>query len=285
MRVALLANPESGSGEAETVERALSARASELASFRLDERDAVAAWRPERIVVAGGDGSIGGGAEIAADRGVPLAVIPVGTANDFARALDIPRDREAAIEVALGSSRLRSLDLAFAAQPGSGDGDQRPFVNAASAGLSPAAARRAGALKRPLGALAYAVGAAGAGLRARPVATRVALDDAVVFSGTAWQVTVACTGAFGGGAEVDADPGDGVLDTVVIEAGSRPRLLTHAYRLRTGTIERGADVHRAAGRTVEVESDGDGFNIDGELTAARRLRFTVRPRAFDVAVA
>jgi diacylglycerol kinase family enzyme len=280
MRLALLANPESGSGEAEAVERALRARASELASFGLDDRDAVAAWRPERIVVAGGDGSIGAAAEIAADLGVPTAVIPVGTANDFARALGIPRNREAAIEAALGSSRVMSLDLGVAEW--AGDGDQRPFVNAASAGLSPAAARRADALKRPLGALAYAVGAVGAGLRAHPIAARVAVDDEQIFSGAAWQVTVACTGAFGGGAEVEADPHDGVLDAVVIEARSRARLLAHAYRLRNGTIEQGTDVHKLAGRIIEVEADGDGFNIDGELIAARRLRFTVRPHAFEV---
>jgi diacylglycerol kinase (ATP) len=285
MRVALLANPESGSGEAKAVERALTARASELASFGLDERDAVAAWRPERIIVAGGDGSIGAAAETAADLRVPIAVIPVGTANDFARALGIPRNSEAAVEVALGSSRLRSLDLGFAEHPGFGDGDRQPFVNAASAGLSPAAARRAGALKRPLGALAYAVGAAGAGLRARPVAARVAVDDEEIFSGAAWQVTVACTGAFGGGAEVAADPHDGVLDAVVIEARSRARLIAHAYRLRNGTVERGTDVHKLTGRIVEVEADGDGFNIDGELIAGRRLRFTVRPHAFEVVAA
>jgi diacylglycerol kinase family enzyme len=282
MRTALLANPESGSGEAEAVEQALRARASALARFGLDERDAVAAWRPERIVVAGGDGSIGAAAETAAELGVPIAVIPVGTANDFARALGIPRNREAAVEVALGSSRVRSLDLGFAEHRGSGNGDRRPFVNAASAGLSPAAARRASALKRPLGALAYAVGAAGAGLRARPVAARVAVEDEEIFSGAAWQVTVACTGAFGGGAEVAADPRDGVLDAVVIEARSRARLLAHAYRLRNGTVEQGTDVHKLAGRIIEVEADGDGFNIDGELIAGRRLRFTVRPHAFEV---
>jgi diacylglycerol kinase family enzyme len=284
MRLALLANPESGSGEAEAVEEGLRGQVSELASFSLDRSEAVADWRPERIVVAGGDGSIGRAAEVAAELGVPLAVIPVGTANDFARALGTPRDREAAIEIALKSTRSTSLDLAYATDRDAADGVGRPFVNAASAGLSPAAARRAGALKRPLGPLAYAVGAVRAGLTAQPVASRVAVDDAELFSGEAWQVTVACTGAFGGGAEIDADPQDGLLDAVVIEAGSRARLLAHAYALRAGEVEERADVRKAAGRTIDIEADGDGFNVDGELLEARALRCTVRARAFEVVV-
>jgi diacylglycerol kinase family enzyme len=284
MRLALLANPESGSGEATEVEAALRAHVAELESFGLDAREAVVAWRPDRIAVAGGDGSIGGAAELAAALGVPLAVIPVGTANDFARALGLPRDRRRAIELALRSTRTMALDLALAGDPEGPSADRRPFVNAASAGLSTTAARRARSLKGPLGPLAYALGAARAGLVARPVPGRVVVDGAEVFAGAAWQVTVACTGAFGGGAEVDADPRDGVLDVVVIEASSRARLLAHAYALRRGTVERGEDVRTAEGSTVDVDADGEGFNVDGELLDARRLRFTVRSRAFAVVV-
>ena len=50
----------------------------------------VEAWGPERIAVAGGDGTIGSVAELAGRLGVPLAVIPTGTANDFARAHELP---------------------------------------------------------------------------------------------------------------------------------------------------------------------------------------------------
>src|SRR5215217_3943557 len=46
---------------------------------------------PDRIVVAGGDGSVGHAAARAAQLEVPLAVIPAGTANDFVRALRPPR--------------------------------------------------------------------------------------------------------------------------------------------------------------------------------------------------
>jgi diacylglycerol kinase (ATP) len=96
-------------------------------------------------------------------------------------------------------------------------------------------------------------------------------------------VTVACTGAFGGGAGVEADPRDGILDVVVIEAGSRARLALHAYGMRAGRVERHTGVITGDGREVEVDTDErTSFNVDGELVDAAALRFTVRPRAFEV---
>jgi len=280
-RIALLANRLSGGGEAAEVDRLLAAREPGTRAFELDELEAVAQWRPERIVVAGGDGTIGPAAELAARTGAPLAVVPVGTANDFARALDLPRDSLAAVELALDGKRLRAVDLGTHAR----NDATHPFVNAASAGLSPVAAREAHGLKRLVGPLAYALGAIRAGARARPVLARVRCDGREAFAGSAWQVTVAVTGAFGGGAEVAADPHDGLLDVVVIEAGSRAQLLLHAYGVRSGRPERHEDVRTARGREVEVEVEGDaGFNVDGELVDARALRFAAAPRAFEVVV-
>ena len=277
IRLALLANPESGSGEAGEVEALLSQRGAKVSAFGLDQCDAAAKAEVERIVVAGGDGSVACAAEAAGRAAVPLAVVPVGTANDFARALAIPQDTEQAVRLAVEGTRTRGLDL--------GRLDDRPFVNAASAGLSPLAARKAHGLKRLLGPFAYAVGALRAGLSAEPVACRVRCDGRESFSGRAWQVTVACTGAFGGGAGIEADPHDGVLDVVVIEAGSRARLIVHAYGMRAGSVERQRRVLTCSGAEIEVETDGrTGFNVDGELLEAEHLRFTVERSAFEVVV-
>jgi YegS/Rv2252/BmrU family lipid kinase len=274
-RIALLANPESGSGEATEVERVLGDLGAEVERFGLDRCEAASASRPDRIVVAGGDGSVGCAAEAAGRAGVPLGVVPVGTANDFARALGIPLDPVAAADLAVTGTRTVRLEL--------GRMDGRPFVNAASAGLSPVAARKAHGLKSMLGPLAYALGAVRAGLSADPVSCRVSSDGVDVFAGEAWQVTVACTGAFGGGAGLDADPRDGILDLVVIEATSRARLVVHAYGMRAGEIEGQRGVTSLEGREVVVETDGrTGFNVDGEIVAADRARFEVEAGAFEV---
>jgi diacylglycerol kinase family enzyme len=136
-----------------------------------------------------------------------------------------------------------------------------------------------------LGPFAYAAGALRAGLGAQPIWCRITCDGERAFEGRAWQATVACTGAFGGGSEVEADPRDGRLDLVVIEAGSRARLVVMAYGFRVGRVEGQRGVVSGSGRVVEVETDGStGFNVDGELINAASLRFEVEPRAFRVVI-
>jgi diacylglycerol kinase family enzyme len=278
VRLALLANPRSGAGDAGEVQRLLTARGAEVEAFGIDECDAAVAAGPDRMVVAGGDGSVGCAAQAAGRAGVPLAVIPAGTANDFARALGLPREVEAAAALAVEGDRTRPLDLGLI-------GSSQPFVNAVSAGLSPLAAQEAHGLKSMLGPFAYAVGALRAGVFAQPVAAEVQADGREVFSGPAWQVTVGLTGAFGGGAEVEADPHDGELDVVAIESGSRLGLVMRAYGMRAGRLERQRGVVTAAGREVELAIDGDaGFNVDGEIVEEPRLRLSVEPHAFELVV-
>jgi diacylglycerol kinase (ATP) len=273
--LALLVNPRSGRGTAPEAERLLRESGAEVCSFGLDERDAAARLRPDRIVVAGGDGSVGPAADAAARAHVPLAVIPAGTANDFSRALGIPLDPAEACRLAVEGSETRTLDLGWM--------QDRPFVNVASTGLSPAAAAKAHGLKRAFGALAYAIGALHAGLAAKPVRCRVDCDGQRLFDGRAWQAIVAVTGVFGGGAAVDADPHDGELDVVVIEATSRLRLVLHAYGLRAGGVGSQRGVRSGRGRDVELSTDGGtGFNVDGELVGVDAARFRVAPQAFSL---
>jgi len=208
---------------------------------------------------------------------VPLAVIPTGTANDFARAMDLPDDLGAACRLAVRGERTRPLDL--------GRIGERPFVNVASAGLPPAAARQAGRLKKALGPLAYAAGALRAGLGASPVRCDVRCDGRTIYEGEAWQVTAACTGAFGAGASVDADPRDGALGLVVIPAGSRLGLLRRAYGLRSGRIEEQRGVLACRCRAARVQAPGEiDFNVDGELLRAASADVRVEPGAFELLV-
>lgn len=273
--LALLANPESGRGEALDAERRLREQGAEVRRFGLGRADEAAGSGATRVVVAGGDGSIGSAAAVAGRTGVPLAVVPVGTANDFARALDIPLDVSEACYVAIAGTETRRVDLAWI--------DSRPFVNVASAGLSPVAARRAHGLKRILGPLAYSAGALRAAVGARPIRSHVECDGDTFFDGSAWQVSVAVTGAFGGGATVEADPRDGKLDIVVFEAASRARLIGHAYRLRSGGVRARPGVLDGRCRELEVRTDSDtGFNVDGELVETRQARFRLETGAFEV---
>ena len=278
MRVALVVNKASGGGtDPAPLERAMRDHGAEVTTCGCEPEhlETIPASQPERIVVAGGDGTVGAVAELAGRLGVPLGVVPAGTANDFVRANGLPLDPVDAAVVAVTGTDLRRLELGRL-------GDGRPFVNVASAGLASVAARRAAPLKPRLGPLAYGVGAARAAATAAPLRCTVRVDDDTVFTGGAWQVIIAVTGAFGGGSAVGAaDPEDGVLDVAVIPAGSRLGLARRAWGLKRHTIaeQRGVEHHRGHVIALEVPP-GTEFNADGEVRDAGLERVTVERDAY-----
>jgi diacylglycerol kinase family enzyme len=272
-----MANPDSGTGDAEEVARCLRAHGLEVAEYSLDAADDAVSSQPDALVVAGGDGSLACVAAPAARAGIRLAVIPTGTANDFARELEIPLDLNDACELAASGARTRRLDV--------GRMGDRPFLNVASTGLPPAAAEHAHGLKEKLGPLAYAVGAARAGVREEPIECVVRCDGKEIHNGEAWQVTVACSGAFGGGSSIETELSDRKLDVVVIEGGSRLKLVHHAYGLRRGGIGEQEGVTKVRCTSVEVElGEVVPWNVDGEIIEAGTSAFRVDPHAVEVMV-
>jgi diacylglycerol kinase (ATP) len=233
---------------------------------------------PDRIVVAGGDGSIGLTALVAAEMGVPLAVVAAGTANDFARSQGLSLDIETACALARDpAAHIRHAELALA-------GD-RPFVNAAASGLSVVAAKEARPHKSRLGALAYAVGALKAAATAKPLRYRVRCDGRECWEGAAWQVVVGATGAFGGGSEIgNTDPRDGLLDVAVVPAGSRLGLARRAFGMRRGQLTEQAGVAHHRGATIDIEGGSATFNVDGEVCSCEPAHFTLRPGGVQVVV-
>jgi diacylglycerol kinase (ATP) len=282
VRIALAANHASGGGlDPEPLLEAMRERGAEVAAFgcRPDDLEQAAAWGPDRLAVAGGDGTIGPVAELAGRLDIPLAVLPTGTANDFARAYGVPADPREAAALAVEGAHTRPLELGHLA-------DDRPFVNVASAGLASVAARNAQPLKPRLGPLAYGVGALRAATNTQPLPVTVRADGRTVFDDAAWQVIVAVSGAFGGGSGVaEADPEDGVLDVVILPAGSRAGLARRAWGLRKRTIAQQRDVPHERGHVVEVAVPGGSeINVDGEIREGGLDRVTVEPAAFRLVV-
>jgi diacylglycerol kinase family enzyme len=85
-----------------------------------------AAGEAEVLLAGGGDGTISAAAAIAYRQGVPLAVLPAGTMNLFARSLQVPLELEAALE-AIATGEIRPIDIATA--------NGRPFVHQFSVGI------------------------------------------------------------------------------------------------------------------------------------------------------
>jgi len=282
VRVALVANRASGGGlDPAPLVRLMRDHGADVTVFGCETEDLarVPDASPERIVVAGGDGTVGAAAELAGRLDVPLGVIPAGTANDYVRAVGLPLDPADAARVAVTGTARRRFELGRL-------GDGRPFVNVASAGLASVAGRRAQPLKSRFGPLAYGMGAARAAATGKPLPVRVLVDQQEVYSAEAWQVMVACTGAFGGGSGIGAADGtDGDLDVVIVPAGSRLGLARRAWGLRTKTIERQRKVAHFEGKVVEVElPPGSELNCDGEFVDGGLDYVTATANAFRLVV-
>ena len=240
-----------------------------------------AAGGPDRIVVAGGDGSIGPAALCAAKVGVPLAVIAVGTANDFARAKDLPLDLDEACALARDpAATVAHAELGMAGE--------RPFVNAAAAGLSVAAAQAAKPHKSRLGPLAYTLGALKAGVTAPTLHCAIACDGEARYTGGAWQVVVArhrrvrrrqrdrrharptTGGSTSRSSRPARAPGSCAAPTACAPASSPGRTTS--------------PTSAAASSTVEIDGHPT-FNVDGETCRCEPGHFTLHEGGFDVVVA
>ena len=129
-------------------------------------RKAVASGAP-MVIVGGGDGSLSCTVDDVVDRDVVFALLPLGTANSFARTLGIPLDLDGAVET-IANGRRRRIDLGVI------DGDY--FANAASMGLSPMIGETVPHnLKRYLGVFGYLVWATWCLVRFRPF--KLSVDD------------------------------------------------------------------------------------------------------------
>jgi YegS/Rv2252/BmrU family lipid kinase len=230
-----------------------------------------------RLIVGGGDGTIGTVAARLALRPIDLGVIPLGTANDFARTLGIPFDLAEAAAVAAGSN-VREVDL--------GRANDQFFLNVASIGMSVSATRRLShMLKRRLGRTAYLVSGALAFLRHPPFQARIE-SPAGVSEGSVHQVVVGNGRFFGGGVLV-ADQStleDGALVVYTLGKRSRWRLLSTVALLRLQVpLDRPGDIFlRTTGAVLETEPPGKRVNLDGEIRTTTPVRFAVVPRALRV---
>jgi diacylglycerol kinase (ATP) len=262
VRIVLVVNEGSGSStDASTIEEALRSAGAEVAVHPFEALDELGLDGAGRLVIATGDGGIGPAAARASRAGIPLAVLPCGTANDFAGYLGVPDDLEGAARLAADPrARLRPIEIALSGHVA--------FLNAAACGLSVAAAEKARPLKAALGIGAYTVGSVQAGASEDACSYRVVVDGEERFDGAAWQIIVSGTGAFGAGAKVElADPADGMLDVTVLRGDSRSVLPLRAWGMKHGGLTEQEGVDSFRGREIVVEG-AEAWNVDGERCEA-----------------
>jgi diacylglycerol kinase family enzyme len=231
------------------------------------------------VVAAGGDGTVRACADVMAETAVPLAIVPIGSANLTAKALGLPARAEAALRVAFEGGERR-IDLAVA--------DGVTFAAMAGIGLDAAVVgATSGRLKHVAGWTAYAAAAVGQVLRPRTAFT-IRLDSGDPLVRQAHSVTVGNSGALPGGFVIlpSARLDDGVLDVVILAPTSLVGWADVGYRVLAGSRRDDARFERYQARTIEITAEAElPRQVDGEVVEpARSLTVAVRPGVLRVRV-
>jgi diacylglycerol kinase family enzyme len=236
--------------------------------------------RPPCIVAAGGDGTVNAVAQHAIAAGVPLAVMPSGTLNHFARDLGLPTDFSDAAAV-IARAHVRKVDV--------GEVNGRLFLNNSSLGLYASMVQQRERLQARNGLGKWrALAHAGWSVLRHPRTFAVVLDvdgrtlrrrTPFVFVGNN-DYTVQGPRA---GARSTLD--DGLLSAYVLRPYGPWGLVALALRALFGHMVKGRDLDAIRATEIVIESHHRHARVarDGEVeTTHTPVRFRLRPRALAV---
>ncbi len=237
--------------------------------------DAIA--RAPMVILGGGDGSLSSNVDHFVGQATVFAVLPLGTANSFARTLGVPLDLDGAIDV-IANGRRKTIDLGII------DGDF--FANAAALGLSPLIADTVPhKLKKYLGMVGYLIWAARVAFKFRPFRLRVTLDDGTLVKSWATEARI-FNGTHHGGVELTEtqtlDSGD-----IVIQAVTGKRLWGLAWSWFATLFKirrRELTTTEWRGKKLRLEArPRQKISIDGEIAARTPVTVEVARGAIEVA--
>ncbi|TPG08479.1 diacylglycerol/lipid kinase family protein [Sphingomonas oligophenolica] len=218
------------------------------------------AKKPDLVILGGGDGTISGLVDLLVGRDVILGVLPLGTANSFARTLGIPLDIPGAIDV-IRNGAPRRIDLGMI--------DDDYFANCAAMGISPQIAQTVPhGLKKLLGRIGYLGWAAYQYTRFKPFTLTVG-EGAAAESLCVVEVRIS-NGRFHGGTllvdDAAVDSGDIVVQAVV---GTTKRRLVKNWVASVFRSEaRHDDTRDFRGTALRIATDPPmPISIDGEVLA------------------
>lgn len=225
----------------------------------------------DAVVAAGGDGTVN---EVLNGLGAgrtALGIIPLGTANDFARQVGIPDDVSHALDVILFRAPVR-VDTA--------EVNGRRFLNVSTGGIgAEATAETSDAVKAALGPLAYAF----TGVRKLVALEHRRIQVETPSFGRELELLLFAVGntrRTGSGVALTplARPNDGLLDVVLVERMARADFARLAMKMRDGHHVGEDGVHYLRTPWVTLRADEPmSVNVDGEPVNAPMLAYRARP--------
>lgn len=232
------------------------------------------------VIAAGGDGTIyevvNGLAD--AEHRPKLGIIPVGTTNDFARAIHVPRSVEAAVDI-ITKGHTMPIDI--------GKMNEKYFINIAGGGrLTELTYEVPSKLKTMLGQLAYYL----KGIEMLPSikATEVSIEyDGKLFEGKIMLFLVANTNSVGGFERLapDASLNDGMFTLLILKKTSLADFIRIASLAIRGEHTKDPNVvYAKANRIKVISKEKMQLNLDGEYGGVAPAEFVNMYRHFDVFV-
>ncbi|RSD25002.1 diacylglycerol/lipid kinase family protein [Mesobacillus subterraneus] len=271
MKAMIILNPSSGKEKAndyiEKIEEALQKTYEEIDIKKTEKEGDAAAFATEAcvalydaVISMGGDGTvnevINGLAEQA--HRPALAIVPLGTINDFARALNIPLEPFEAISI-LAEQHLRPVDI--------GKVDNFYFMNVLAVGsIAEASYKVTPEQKTRFGSLAYFMEGAKSVLSGEAIEISVEHERGK-WEGNAFILLAALTNSVGGFEALapEANVNDGKLHVFIVKKLSFPKLATLIPSLLKGELEESEDVEYIRTSYLNVSSSKPHVvNIDGE---------------------
>ena len=231
----------------------------------------------DHVVAIGGDGTVFEVVNGLAQSAISLAIVPVGTANDFATNLGIPRQPAAAANLA-ATGTARPIDLCRLETAEA----SAYFVNVAGFGFDADVAWRVNRKPKHFGGtLPYIAGVLETLWRYRSPRMRIRIDGHLVDQAV-FLVAVGNCASYGGGMRIvpAARPDDGLLDVCLVQDLSRVEVLKLLPRLYSGRHVGHPNI--SLFRCSEVTADADVrvlCQADGELVGGLPARFGILPGA------
>ncbi|VXD24874.1 lipid kinase [Planktothrix paucivesiculata] len=230
------------------------------------------------VIVAGGDGTLNAAVDGLVETNLPLAILPLGTANDLARTLGIPTTLTEACQV-IAQGHRQKIDLGWV--------NGKHFFNVASLGLSVSITNKlTKQSKQRWGVLAYAWAAIQVTLKARPFHALIEQDGQRERVKTL-QIAVGNGKYYGGGMPIahDAAIDDQRLDLYSLEIKHWWQVLFVWLTLRTGKHRQQLGVRAIQGSEFAIYTRKPyPINTDGEITAWTPAQFRVIPQILTVLV-
>ena len=235
-----------------------------------------------RIIAGGGDGTLNGvvNALMKKNRAqkASLGVMPLGTANDFARGAGVPLDDLAAALHLAATSRATPIDI--------GQVNGRYFINVVSGGFgAEVTATTPQELKGMLGGAAYTLMGLVKALQLKPYTGRLTLPDGTVEEGSIVVMAVGNNRFAGGAFEVAprANLTDGLLDLAELASAETPTPAAIASEFADPFNKGNKFLRYRQLASFKIESDRPlHTNLDGEPLIDDHFEFSVHHRALPV---